>query len=161
MSNTPVERKQDDRDLMEERGYITLNGHTFKVIPVFLGEEEEYLTDLQITPVPPKSDDADENGEYDDKQLSRFIMSLFSKSRTVGLGNRPPKTKLFEMVMKKLGFKKYYYADSTAYTNIKWLQKKVQYNNKCVRFYDLERKFRLNKVEIERLFIEIHTLSGF
>ncbi len=161
MENKPVERKQDDRDLMEERGYISLNGHTFKVIPVFLGEEEEYLTDLQITPAPPKSDDDDAESDYDEKQLNRFIMSLFSKSRAVGLGNRTPKKKLFELVMKKLGFKKYFYANSTAYTNVKWVQKKVQYNNKYVRFYDLERKFRLNKAEIERLFIEIHTLSGF
>ncbi len=164
MENATVERKQDDRDLMEERGYITLNGHTFKVTPVFLGEEEEYLNDLQVTPYPKKKDEElsiEKIDEIDVSTLNTFVMSLFSKSRTVGLGSRGGFRKFIECFLKKLGFKRYYYANSTAYTNIKWLQKKVYYNGKRVNFYDLERKFSLNKSEIERLFIEIHFVSGF
>ncbi len=155
-----IDVSREAKDKMLERGHITLNGFEFKIIPVFLGEEEEYLNDLAVTPVPIKEDGQDE--DFTDKQLKQHIIALFSAgSRRNSEKDLKSFRRVWCLLLKKLGFKKHYYVDSPAHSNVKWIQKKVFYKGKSVCFYDLERKFELSKSEIELMLVELHKLSGF
>lgn len=162
MSNKNVSIVNENN--MMERGIFTANGYTFAVKPVFLGEEDEYLFDMSISPIPiPK-----ENGEeYTEKELGQWSIALFSKSVNTSKKNDEEKigflgflSRLFQKLFKPKDYR--YYSNYPAIQPvIKWLEKKVTYKNRKIRFYDLERKFGLNKTEIERLIIYFHEISGF
>lgn len=149
---------------MMERGYFTANGHTFAVKPVYLGEEDEYLSEMTISPTPVPKEDGE---EYTEKELGQWSIALFSKSLNVKKGIAEEKhgpfailSRLFQRFRKPKDYR--YYADSPAIQPlVKWLERKVTYKNRKIRFYDLERKFGLNKAEIERLIMYFHELSGF
>ncbi len=44
---------------------------------------------------------------------------------------------------------------------IKWLEKKVSYKGRKIKFYDLERKYGLNKLEIHQLMCKFMEISNF
>ncbi len=145
---------EKSKDLMLERGKIKLNSHEFIIKPVFLGEETQYLADVKISPIPIKANNEEITTEtkFTEKELNSHIMALFTKKQT--------SKKTIKNLFKKLN-KASFYSDTHAEGLVKWLEKKVYYNNKRVKFCDLERKFELSKVEIEQIIIELHRLSGF
>lgn len=152
--------KQDQEDnglgLALDRGIYIANGHKFIVKPVYLGEEDDYLNDVPYYIYPKKTDD------LDDEKLNQFAMMLFSKK----FGGTPEKRGKFENI--KRWFVKTFNKKDGYYTNfpkalglIKWIERKVYYKGKPIKFYDLERKFGLTKVEIVKLFGYFQDLSGF
>lgn len=147
-------------ETMLERGIFEANGYKFTVKPIFLGEESEYLEDVAYALYPR----AKEGEELTDKDLSHYAMMLFRKSsdkndkhERVGLFER------FKRWLAKTFTKKYeYYSDNPSVLGlVKWIERKVYYKGKRVRFYDLERKYGLTKSEIVKLFGYFQDLSGF
>lgn len=148
-----------NEDIMMERGKFTANGHTFTVKPVYLGEEDEYFSDMTISPVP-KIEEGDDAPT--DKELSRWAIALFSdKVNNDSNGHKPGiLRRFFGLLFHRNDYR--YYSDRPAVMPlIKWLDRKVTYKGRRVKFYQLERKFGLNKAEIEQLIIYFHELSGF
>lgn len=159
-NNTPYVNEEE----MMERGRFTANGYTFTVRPVYLAEEDEYLDDMLVLPVPPEK----ENGEeYTEKELGRFAITLFSKRTSKAFDKQDKEIGIVERIKRffarLFGAKDYrYYSEATAIQPVvKWLERKVTYKGRKVRFYDLERKYGLNKAEIERLLMYFHEISGF
>lgn len=145
---------------MLERGIFEANGYKFTVKPVFLGEESEYLDDVAYALYPR----AKEGEEITDKDLSHYAMMLFrevnsknNKHERVGLLER------FKRWFAKTFIKNYeYYSDNPSVLGlVKWIERKVYYKNKRIKFYELERKFGLTKAEIVKLFGYFQDLSGF
>ena len=149
-----------NEDIMLERGKFVANGYTFMVSPIYLMEEDEYFADLKLSPVPA---DIDKGDEFTDKELGQWAMALFSTK--VNNDNQPYKKmsrlrRFFVWLFHRNDY--HYYAEAKGIAPyIKWIEEKVKYKGKKVKFYDLERKFSLSKAEIERLFIYLHQLSGF
>lgn len=150
----------NENEIME-RGFFTANGYTFMVKPIYLGEEDEYLSEVTAPIIPMAVGEAKEVDMDDDKTLSRWIITLFSQ--TLNGGKKRNHGRIYEFFCLLFRRRDYrYYSDVPAIQpHIKWLERKVTYKNKKVRFYDLERKFGLSKADIERLFIYFHELSGF
>lgn len=148
-----------NEDIMMERGKFTANGYTFTVKPVYLGEEDEYFSDMTISPIP-KQEEGDD--EPTDKDLSRWAIALFS-SKVNGIEKPHRRSVLSRILGGLLHRNDYrYYSDRPAVMPlIKWLERKVFYKGRRIKFYQLERKFGLNKSEIEQLIIYFHELSGF
>lgn len=159
------EKKTDNleiinEDIMMERGKFVANGYTFTISPVYLMEEDEYFGDLQLSPVPASAQDGE---ELTDKELGQWAMALFSTK--VNNDGKPYKKignlRRFWIWLFHRNDYHYYECAKNIVPYIKWIEKKVKYNGKRVRFYDLERKFELSKSEIESMFIYLHKLSGF
>lgn len=149
-----------NENIMLERGKFVANGYTFIVKPVYLGEEDEYLSQMTISPVPIVKD----GGEYDienDKEMSKWIMALFSEPlNNVKKKKRGRFYNFLCWIFRRRDYR--YYSDTPAIQPlIKWIERKVTCNGRRIYFYDLERKYGLSKAEIERLFIYFHELSGF
>lgn len=147
----------DQLETMKERYSYSANGYSFTVIPVFLGEENEYFSDVSYALYPSKKD----GQEVTDKDLSHFAMALFrddgTKLENVGFVER---VKIF--IAKKFTHTYEYYSDVPSAAKIaKWVEKKVFYKGKPVKFYDLERKFQLSKSEIVNLLKTLQDASGF
>lgn len=149
-----TEEVRTKQDIMMERGMFTANGHTFKVRPIYLGEEDDYIKELKASPVPIPPQEGEP--ELTDKQLSHFLITFFSKTRKGSEDTKKNRRK--ERVYKD--YRRYSYNTDTMIV-AKWIEKKVTYHGRKVRVYDLERKFGLNKAEIERMFMYLHELSGF
>lgn len=148
-----------NEEVMMERGKFRANGYTFVVKPVYLGEEDQYFSEMAVPPIP-VSDNGNSIQEKNDKELSKWIISLFSDSVNGKRKNKNIFKRIFFFFTRKRDYT--YYSDVPSIQPIiKWLEKKVTYNGKKVYFYDLERKYGLSKSEIERLIIYFHELSGF
>lgn len=151
-----------NKDEMMERGRFTANGYTFVVRPVYLGEEDAYFEDMKIRPTPP---DKDDGTQYSDTELGRYAMVLFSRTTSAyHKDDRKPAFGGIKRLFRKLFPKKdyTYYSDLPAVMPlVKWLERKVTYKGRKIRFYDLERKFGLNKTEIQQLIDYFHEISGF
>lgn len=154
-----MSEKQTDTGLetMKERYSYSANGYSFTVIPVFLGEENEYFSDVSYALYPAKKD----GQEVTDKDLSHFAMALFradsSEPEKLGFVER---AKIF--IAKKFTHTYRFYSDVPSAAKIaKWVEKKVYYKNRPVKFYDLERKFKLSKSEIINLLKLLQDASGF
>lgn len=152
--------KDNGMETMLERGTFEANGYKFTVKPIFLGEEAEYLDDVAYALYPR----AKEGEEITDKDLSHYAMMLFrevnsknNKHERVGLLER------FKRWFAKTFIKNYeYYSDNPSVLGlVKWIERKVYYKNKRIKFYELERKFGLTKAEIVKLFGYFQDLSGF
>ena len=152
--------KDNGMETMLERGTFEANGYKFTVKPIFLGEESEYLEDVAYALYPR----AKEGEEITDKDLSHYAMMLFrevnsknDKHERVGLFER------FKRWFSKTFIKNYeYYSDNPSVLGlVKWIERKVYYKNKRIKFYELERKFGLTKAEIVKLFGYFQDLSGF
>ena len=154
-----MEEKQNDNghSIMTERYEFTANGYSFSVKPVFLGEEKDYLSDVSYALYPVKK-----NGqEVTEKDLSHFAMALFraDESGKVKL-SIAERFKIF--IARKFTHTYEYYSDVPSAAKIaKWVEKKVFYKGKPVKFYDLERKFQLSKSEIVNLLKMLQDASGF
>lgn len=144
-------------DEMMERGKFTANGHTFMVHPVYLKEESEYFSEIRFSPVP----NPDE-GEKTDKELGRFAIALFLDHLNHPEGSTK-KSRLRGFFARLFRRRNYRYYDDVPVVQplIKWLERKVTYKGRRIRFYDLERKYGLNKAEIEKLIIYFQQLSFF
>lgn len=149
-----------NEDLMMERGKFVVNGYTFTISPIYLMEEDEYFSDLRLSPVPTATESGE---ELSDKELGQWAMALFSTK--VNNEGQPYKKmsawrRFFIWLFHRNDY--HYYADAKGITPyIKWIEKKVKYKGKKVKFFELERKFSLSKAEIEKMFIYLHKLSGF
>lgn len=149
-----------NEDIMLERGKFVANGYTFIVSPIYLMEEDEYFADLQLSPIPAGIEKGD---ELSDKELGQWAMALFS-TKINNDGQPYKKMSRLRRFIVWLFYRNdyhYYAASKNIAPFVKWIEKKVKYKGKRVKFYDLERKFSLSKAEIERLFIYLHQLSGF
>ena len=148
---------KNGHETMTERYEFSANGYSFTVKPVFLGEENDYFSDVSYALYPAKK-----NGqEVTEKDLSHFAMALWRKD-----DSEPEKLGFLERVKifiaKKFTHTYEYYADVPSAAKIaKWVEKKVFYKGKPVRFYDLERKFQLSKSEIVNLLKVLQDASGF
>ncbi len=161
MSTENSENKVEilNEDIMMERGKFRANGYTFTVKPVYLGEEDEYFSDMTISPVP-KMEEGDDAPT--DKELSRWAIALFSDK--VNEAGRSAKRGILKRFLDRFIHRndyRYYSDKPAAMVLVKWLERKVFYKGRKVKFYQLERKFKLNKAEIEKLIIYFHELSGF
>lgn len=150
-----------NEETMLERGKFTANGYTFEVKPVYLGEESDYLSQVGVSPVPVSQATGEVNLDTTDKEKSQWIMALFSEN--INGVKKKKRGRFYELLSYILWRRDYrYYKDyPTIQPLIKWIEKKVTYKGKKVRFYELERKYCLSKADIERLFIYFHQLSGF
>ena len=152
--------KDNGMETMLERGTFEANGYKFTVKPIFLGEEAEYLDDVAYALYPR----AKEGGEITDKDLSHYAMMLFREVNSKN--NKHERVGLFERFKRwfaKTFIKNYeYYSDNPSILGlVKWIERKVYYKNKRIKFYELERKFGLTKAEIVKLFGYFQDLSGF
>lgn len=155
-----MEKEDNGYQTMLERGIFEANGHKFTVKPIFLGEETEYLSDVSYALYPRTKD----GQEPTDKDLSHYAIMLFRKDDSAN--DKPEHIGLFERFKRwftKTFVKNYeYYSDNPSVLGlVKWIERKVYYNGKKVKFYDLERKYGLNKSEIVKLFGYFQDLSGF
>ena len=150
-------------EIMFERGHFTANGYTFTVEPVRLGEEEQYLSDVRFFLYP-----HDENGraveEPTEQELTRFAIALFmkkgAKKKAPSKPGLIPRVKLWLAKHIKKDYR--LYADNPEIMGaLKWIERKVKYKGKNIRFYDLERKYGLSKAEIINLFGYFEKMSGF
>ena len=152
--------KDNGMETMLERGTFEANGYKFTVKPIFLGEEAEYLDDVAYALYPR----AKEGEEITDKDLSHYAMMLFREVNSKN--NKHERVGLFERFKRwfaKTFIKNYeYYSDNPSVLGlVKWIERKVYYKNKHIKFYELERKFGLTKAEIVKLFGYFQDLSGF
>ena len=167
--------KELQKDIMLERGKFCANGHVFEVKPIYLGEEDAYLESLTMSPVPKPITDA--NGKettLSEKEIGQFLQFFFSNRRLAEFEvaskhkierlfpNGKPITEAAVWRLKKTKRNYLYYCDNpNAMIMAMWIERKVTYRGRPIRFYDLERKFMLNKSEIERMICYLHELSGF
>lgn len=147
------------KDTMLERGEFIANGYKFTVKPIYLGEETDFLNDVPYTLYPSKKDDT----ELTEKDLSRYAIYLFNGSKE---NNNSKKKNIFSKIIdffkKKIDKNQLYYAGNESVLGlVKWIEKKVYYKGKNIKFYDLERKYKLSKSEIVKLFGYFQDLSGF
>lgn len=150
-----------NEDLMMERGKFEANGYTFTVYPVRLKEENDFFNDLHLNPVPKQIADG---GEMTDEELALHVIALFSESANQDDDNKIKKISKFRQFVIKWFYRNdyHYYEDRPKIMPfIRWIERKVEYNHKRVRFYDLERKYGLSKAEIGRLFVYFYQLMGF
>lgn len=140
---------------MMERGRFIANGFIFHVKPIYLGEEDEYLSEMKVSPVP----NSDSNEEATDKELGGWAIALFSRT----INGKKKYNKIIEFFIRLIFGKNYRYYDNypAIQPMIKWIERKVTYKGKKIRFYDLERKYELSKADIEKLFVFLHQISGF
>lgn len=155
-----MDNRNETLDTMLERGEIILNGYKFVVKPLYLKEEPYFFEDVPISIYPkPK-----EGQELTDKDLSHFAIALFSIDHDSS--KEKPKQGFIERIKRwyiKHFVKDYrYYSDNPSVLGlVKWIEQKVYYKGRLVRFYDLERKFNLSKSEIVKLFGFFQEISGF
>lgn len=157
MDENPNKVEVQNEEVMMERGKFTANGYTFTVQPVYLGEENLYLAEMQVSPVPNYDDKPID--ELTDKELGEWVIALFSQTAA-----EQTKPNWFKRLFARLFHHNdyhYYNTNPVIQPLLKWIENKVSYNGQKVKFYELERKFGLNKVEIEQLFIYFHEISGF
>lgn len=147
-----------NEDTMMERGNFTANGYTFIVRPIYLKEEEEFFSDVMFSPIPEAEEGID---KLTDEKLSQWAIALFSKE----VNNKSEKKKkkfekIFSFFYKKKDYN--YYSDvPVVQPLIKWIERKVTYRGRKIRFYDLERKYWISKADIIRLIIYLYKISGF
>lgn len=149
-----------NEDIMMERGKFEANGYTFTVKPITLREEDEYFADLKLSPIPPS---VIETGDIPtDQELGRWVIALFS-AKANGGSPYPKMTKWRKFWIWLLHRNDYhYYSDCKNIVGyVKWIERKVRYKGKHIKFYQLEKKFELSKAEIGRLFIYLYQLTGF
>lgn len=168
-----AEELEKQKDMMMDRTYVNINGFEFMVKPVFLGEEREFLK-YYTTPFMAI---ANEDGEITTKAKLDLMLKMFNtqnKSETE-IDIRVEATKKIQEVkdmslfgvLKKYIYKKFgvveidYYDGTPAYGLIVWLEKKVYYEGKKIRFSDLERKYDLTKLEIYELITHFLEISNF
>ena len=171
-----VEKEKElNKDIMMERGKFCANGHVFEVKPIYLGEEDTYLESLTMSPVPKPIMDANGNEtSLSEKEVGQFLQFFFSNMRIAEMEsqskrsidglfpNGKPITQAAIWRLKKTKRNYLFYCDNpNAMIIAMWLERKVSYRGRPIRFYDLERKFKMNKSEIERLICYLHELSGF
>lgn len=150
-----------NEDLMMERGKFEANGYTFTVYPVRLKEENDFFFDIELSPIPKQVADG---GSMTDEELALYVITLFSISANYGEGEQPKKISKFrQFIIKYIFHNDYrYYEDRPKIMRfLKWFEKRVEYKNKPIKFYDLERKYGLSKAEIGKLFIYFYQLVGF
>ncbi len=158
--NKVGEEKQEfsSYETVQERGKYIVNGYTFEIEPVYFGEEEEYFTDNHLSAFL-----QNEKEEIKDKDLAQYIIALFQIK-----SEEEAKRSLRGLLRVKLWLAKLFKKDYRYYSKspkalgfIKWMEKKVKYKGRNIRFYDLERKYKLTKVEIAKMYRYMEDLSGF
>ncbi len=149
------------REKMLQRGKFTANGYVFTVKPLLLGEEDEYLEDVKVALYPRAEGKKPE--DFTDKELSQYAIWLFSQRNEVALPKKQGLLDKLKLRLVKTFCKNYqYYSDNPkAMGIIKWVEKKIYYKNKRIKFYDLERKYGLSKSEIIKMLGYFEELSGF
>lgn len=153
-----MDKENNGLDTMLERGEIVLNGHKFTVKPIYLGEESDYIEDVKYALYPT----VQEGQELTQKELSKYVITLFIHSENEKYKKQGIIGKLKIWFFKNFTRNYRYYSDNQGLLNVvKWIERKVYYKKKPIKFYDLERKYGLNKSEIVELFRFFQESSGF
>lgn len=157
--NNQIETMQQQKDKMDEKGRIMLNGFEFIITPIFIGEEEKFRNDVTFSALPRKEN---KDEDFTDKELSDHMITIFANQ---AFEKKENKCKIITnkkaiKIIKKFS-KKHYYADKYAKPLVYWLQQKIRYKDKLVKFYDLERKFKLSKSDIGKIIVTLYKISGF
>ena len=150
-----------NEDIMMERGKFEANGYAFTVYPVRLKEENDFFSDLGLSPIPKQIVDG---GTITDEELALYVITLFSESANYAEGETPKKISKFrQFIIKHFYHNDYHYYEDRPKIMpfIRWLEGRVEYKGKPIKFYNLERKYGLSKAEIGRLFIYFYQLVGF
>lgn len=157
--NVPEPTKQE---IMKERGHFTANGYTFTVEPVTLDEEDQYFSEVGCF-LYPHNKDGSEVEDISDRELASFARALFLVDRKDNDSHKRGALEKIKLWLVKHFCRDYrFYSDTpTIMAGIKWIEKKVKYKGKRIRFYDLERKYGLSKVEIVKLFGYFEKMSNF
>jgi hypothetical protein len=136
-----------------------LNGYKFVVHPIFLGEEDEFREDVPYLLYPRRKD----GQEPTEKDLGWFAIGLFKRNKSKDNGDKIGIVqRIKKWVAKHILKNSEFYSDDPEIVGlVKWIERKVYYKGKRVRFYDLERKYKLNKSEITKLFGFLQEISGF
>lgn len=152
----------ESRDIILERTLLEINGHTFKIKPITLGEEVDFQTDFKYSIMP------ETNGkEIEDDDIMQLMMGLFADKKRIleEMGSIHIRKKTWTQIFKELYYRnrkdKKYYQNVAGYGMVKWLEKKVSCNGRKIKFYDLERKYGLTKLEIHQLMSKFMEISNF
>lgn len=158
--NENFHEDESKKETMLERGIFRANGYEFVVKPIYLMEEDEFLSDVPYSLYPQSKD----GSVLTDKDLGYYAIAMFRNK--VLSESEKENTRVIEKI--KIWFSKHfshtyrYYADNPSVLGlVKWVEKKVFYKGKPIKFYELERKFMLNKSEIVKLFGYLQDLSNF
>ena len=149
-------------ETIQERGSYYANGYKFEVEPIRFEEESSYFRDVPLS-IYLQNPEKEDREEITEQYLARLIASLFQSNSEEEVEASLGKYGRLKLWLVKLTSKRYkYYSDNPSVIGlIKWLERKVKYKHKHIRFYDLERKYKLTKREIAGLFLYMHNLSGF
>lgn len=146
-------------EIVQERGQYTANGFTFEIKPVYFEEEAEYFSDNPLSMLLQQRKES-----VEDKDLAQYIVALFQvKSKEEVLAELGLFGKMKLKLVKLFRKNYHYYSDNPGAVGlIKWIEKKVKYKGKNIKFYDLERKYGLTKLEIAKMYRYMEELSrGF
>ena len=153
-------------EIMAERGEFIANGYTFTIEPIYYNEESAFQDAMphysgkQFCLFPRDKDGTIKKTTSDD-ELAKFGIMLFQ------LQDADPeeayKGSRFKVWLYKHLFKDYrYYVDNPNVMGfIWWVEKKVSYKGRHIKFYQLERKFKLTKAEIIKMLGYLEAISGF
>ena len=152
---------KQSKELMNERYEFIANDYKFIIRPIFLGEEDLFMEEFKFYGMLAEK-------KTDDNQKKILMLQLFSKSIKKAIYNDnevdlDPYVKL-KIFKRFFGNKKIYsniYKDMIIEPLIKWIEKKITIKGKKIKFYELERKYGLNKLEIYDLLYMFIDISNF
>ncbi len=150
------------KEIIQERGIFSANGHDFTIKPITLGEESEFQSDFKINLKP--------NEDMSDEDIVNLMMAMFNNLEGKKVDwlklKALKKIPLLVVLWKKLtrspiSYDYDYYSGCHAYGLVKWLEKKVYINGKLIHFYDLENVYGLSKLELYDMICKMMELSNF
>lgn len=161
MGNTITPTEQE---IMLERGQYEANGFVFDIEPVYYKEIADYERDVKV-PLYPREETGLLKEEVTDEELATHGIAIFSYL------NRDDTNQEQQSIYKRIKLwlvkhtskrgKEYHSYNPAVSGIIKWIEKKIKYNGEHIMFDDLERKYKLSKSEIIKMFGYFEYLSFF
>lgn len=157
----------DSREIMLQRWTFSANNYTFVLIPVFLKEIPEFIEDSL-----PFIEGTGENGEVTEFDYKKFMLFNFMttvesvnpilQENEADKSNKPEVSGRFKKIINRQKTLTNEYSKILNGGMIaKWMERKVKYDDKPIRFDDLEEKFFLNKTEIAKMYQKLVEISDF
>lgn len=155
-------KEATSEEIMNERGTFTANGYTFVVEPIYTEEAIRFREDVPYF-LYPRNEDGTPVEELTKYDLALFIIRLFNSEKETAPNVETGLLDRVKLWLVKHCKKKYehYTSSPDALLISKWVEKKVTYKGKHIKFQDLERKFKLTKSEIAQLLGYFENISFF
>lgn len=180
-----AEKTTETRQLSSQRWIYAANDYNFILKPVCCKEIKEFMDDA--VPMPPMGIDDNSPSDieyndfiinmfkytfddmkiYDDEEAEKVIQDnkeLIQDSESIDKN----KIKLLNMLTKRQEKNAIKSNSEFNYSNIfngnlivKWIERKVSFQNELIKFQDLEEKFELSHAEIGKMYSKILEISGF